>query len=199
MSGFGGGFSFSKASGGGGGKIRRSLRRTNFGGQFKYLDVGVLSNPPTSPQQWINGKVAIAPFLGVATSPGNSYIYPGFNSSGNAQTITHTFSVSSNIWVDFLWVRAQMKYDVLSDINLSVNGNSISVMKIPGTRGFTPYPLFYYDVYGYGMSVTWQVINTTSQSYDTYMGLGAPNTVITQSGSVVHPPALSGRSVARDI
>lgn len=182
------GFSFNRASQGGG-KIRRASGK---GDMFE----GIIASgyTPTSPLYMYNNEVNIrspfrTPFTGV------------IQTAIQADNATYTYSISagSGTWIDLvaLYVNGE---NVTLD-TLSINGNNplpITPLKIGHTEEFGNWATFM-DLYGYSLSMTAYIyISGTNNYFDLYMHPVHPMIMISSQGAIQYPTALTGYSVLRD-
>lgn len=160
-------------SGGGGGKVRR---RPMMKWDNNTAGTGLCewqASPQTTPTQNLGNSGRVA-----TVRPQYAWTY------ASAAASTLTLSIPSTYWVDVIGMVAEAHTS-----QLTINGNRLD----PVAPGY--FQVQYFDVYGYGVSVTAQF----TASYENKMAPVAVQTYISTGGSVVFPPGLSGRQVARDI
>lgn len=187
------GFNFDKSSqsgGGGGGKIRRRM-----GGGAWAGPTQIQTNPYWRLTDKSNNQIDYY-YGALSKGAGTS-----FTSVPPQSTLTYSFSLSSSQWMDLLVFATNNTYPSrMVPIYLNVNGSTLTSSQI-ALAGYTRGASGFYntlDVYGYGNSVTAKWYNPNNYSRSVAIGTVLPPTVISPSGSIQWPPALTGRYVYRD-
>lgn len=139
---------------------------------------------PTSPQYALNYSLALTYFL-------NNNIWTKSLTSASTNA---TISASSGEWIDLVGIYNENSNTLIS--NIYIDGSSISFQNLLAYGGFGT-DVLTFDIYGYGRTVSLSVTTSPASSFGAFVL--HPQTIITESGSVVNPYGLSGRSVAKDI
>lgn len=127
----------------------------------------------TSPQWWLDNNFSVDTI--------------GFNAFTQAQDAsTATFSAPSSLWIDLLF------FGVAGSINsITIEGSTIDYIPFTGSNN-VGYQVF--DVYGYGVSAKLSLSGTFGQ-----IAPAVPREVISENGSIVWPPGMTGYGAARDV
>lgn len=192
------GFSFDRA-GAAGGKIHRQPKRGVINTDRGSPASAWINNNsfPTSPQGWLNQVFSPTGYITNA-EPAFSISVDTFGGDTTTQTQL-SFTAPSNYWVDLVGINIRVDGGLFSSASLIVNGNNIQYVPMIGAYNDTPHFVMRYDVFGYGVSVTFNFGITTTGNFRAYGAMMPPATIITASGLVVHPPGLAGLSAVRDI
>lgn len=185
------GFSFNRASQGGGGKIHRGPMQNVYGEcMFPFYTL-------YSPYDITQINTALYPNpLGnviVSASVGNAWTN-SITSGAGSTTISANLTLTSSQWIDMVYI-GMNGVAYLTQFSFNTDNNSTSSIIM---ADFGAGPVIYYDIYGYGLSIS-ATVGVANGGGSLFLGPVIPSVQITPSGQINIPQALSGYQVLRDL